>query len=413
MVERLMINRLGRRGDGIADTPEGPLYVPYALPGETAEVDAWPGHPGRRRLVGIDVASPERIAPICPHFGTCGGCALQHWDAARYRDWKRGLVVEALARAGIDTPVDDVIDAHGEGRRRAVFHARRGQRDVLEVGFAAPRAHHVVAIDRCPILAPSLDGAVAAAWTLAEALEPTRKPLDIQVTATDAGLDIDVHGSGPLSTPRAVTLAQIAERLKLARLTRHGELVAQRAAPTLSIGRARLALPPGCCLQATAAGEAALAASVLDACGEATRIADLFAGVGPFALRLAERARVTAIDSDRDAIAALKRAADTTAGLKPVETETRDLFRRPLIAAELKRYDCVVFDPPRQGAEAQARALAGSAVPAIVAGSCNPMPSARDARILADGGYRLLRVTPVDQFRYSFHVELVARFART
>jgi 23S rRNA (uracil1939-C5)-methyltransferase len=411
MVERLEINRLGRRGDGIADTPAGPLYVPYALPGETAEVDAWPGHPDRRRLVRIDAASPERAAPICPHFGTCGGCALQHWEVARYRAWKRGLVVEALNWAGIDTQVDDVIDAHGEGRRRAVFHARRGQRDVLEVGFAAPRAHHVVAIDRCPVLAPSLDGAIVAAWTLAEALEPTRKPLDIQVTATDAGLDIDVRGSGPLSAPRAATLAHIAERLKFARVTRHGELVAQRAVPTLSIGRARVALPPGCFLQATSAGEAALAALVLDACGDAERIADLFAGVGPFALRLAERARITAVDSDGDAIAALKRAAETTAGLKPVETEVRDLFRRPVIAAELKRYDCVVFDPPRQGAEAQARSLAASAVPAIVAVSCNPTTFARDARILVDGGYRLLRVTPVDQFRYSFHVELVARFA--
>src|SRR5262249_24117411 len=218
----------------------------------------------------------------------------------------------------------------------------------------------------------SLDGAVAAAWTLAEALGPTRKPLDIQVTATDAGLDIDVRGSGPLAVPRAAALAQLAERLKLARLTRHGELVAQRARPTLRLGRAHLALPPGCFLQATAAGEAALAALVLEACGDAERIADLFAGVGPFALRLAERARVTAIDSDHDAIAALKRAAETTSGMKPVETKTRDLFRRPLIAAELKRYDCVLFDPPRQGAEAQARAVAASAVPTIVAVSCNP-----------------------------------------
>jgi 23S rRNA (uracil1939-C5)-methyltransferase len=412
MVERLEINRLGRRGDGIADTPGGPLYVPYLLPGEAAEVDAWPGHPDRRRLLRIDVASPERIAPICPHFGVCGGCALQHWEGARYRAWKRGLVVEALAWAGIDAPVDDVIDAHGEGRRRAVFHARRGQRDVLEVGFAALRTHQLVAIDRCPVLAPALEGAIAAAWALAEVLEPARKPLDIQVTATDAGLDIDVRGSGPLPATRVAALAQVAERLRLARLTRHGELVAQRVVPTLAIGRARVALPPGSFLQATGAGEVALAALVTEGCGEATSIADLFAGVGPFALRLAERARVVAIDSDRDAIAALKRAAETTAGLKPVETETRDLFRRPLIAAELKRCNCVVFDPPRQGAEAQARALAASAVPIIVGVSCNPMTFARDARILVDGGYRLERLTPVDQFRYSSHVELVARFAR-
>jgi 23S rRNA (uracil1939-C5)-methyltransferase len=412
MVERLEIKRLGGRGDGIADTPEGPLYVPYVLPAETAEVDAWPGHPDRRRLVRVDIASPERIAPICPHFGTCGGCALQHWDAARYRDWKRGLVVEALAWTGIDVPVDDVIDAHGEGRRRAVFHARRGQRDVLEVGFAALRTHQLVAIDRCPVLAPSLDGAVQAAWSVAEILERTRKPLDIQVTASEAGLDIDVRGSGPLSPARVAELARIVERLKLARLTRHGELVAQRTAPTLTIGRARVTLPPGCFLQATAAGEAALAALVVEGCDEAKEIADLFAGVGPFALRLAERMRVTAVDSDQAAIAALRRAAETTAGLKPVATENRDLFRRPLIAAELKRHDCVVFDPPRQGAEAQARALATSSVPLVIAVSCNPMTFARDARILIDGGYRLTRVTPVDQFRYSFHVELVGRFER-
>ncbi len=412
MVERLQIVRLGRRGDGIADTPAGPIYVPYVLPGETAEVDTWPGHPDRRRLVRVEAASPERIAPICPHFGTCGGCALQHWEATRYRDWKRGLVVEALAWAGLDVPVDDLIDAHGEGRRRAVFHARRGQRDVLEVGFAALRTHQLVAIDRCPVLAPSLDGAVAAAWALAEALEPARKPLDIQVTASETGLDVDVRGSGPLPALRTAELAQVAERLKLARLTRHGELIAQRANPTLAIGRARVALPPGCFLQATAAGEAALARLVAEGCGDAERIADLFAGVGPFALRLAERARVTAIDSDDAAIAALKRAADTTAGLKPVLTEARDLFRRPLVAIELKRHDCVLFDPPRQGAEAQARALAASAVPLVVAVSCDPATFARDARILVDGGYRLTRATPVDQFRYSFHVELVARFER-
>src|SRR6516162_512703 len=192
MVEQLMIARLGSRGDGIADTAAGTIYVPYALPGETAEVERWPGHPDRRQLIKIDVASPDRIAPICPHFGICGGCALQHLATARYRDWKRALVAAALARAGLDTPVDELIDAHGEGRRRAVFHARVSARDVIEVGFSALKAHHVVAIDRCPILAPGLAGAIEAAWAIAEALAATHKPLDIQVTATDAGLDVDV-----------------------------------------------------------------------------------------------------------------------------------------------------------------------------------------------------------------------------
>jgi 23S rRNA (uracil1939-C5)-methyltransferase len=412
MVERLVINRLGRRGDGIADAPAGPLYVPYALPGETAEVDPWPGHPDRRHLIKIDIASPDRIAPICPHFGICGGCALQQLATAQYRDWKRRLVSEALAQVGLDVPVDELIDAHGEGRRRAVFHARRGPRDLLEVGFAALRAHHVVAIDRCPILAPALGGAIEAAWTIAEALAGEGKPLDIQVTATDTGLDVDVRGSGPLTTQRMADLARVAERHKLARLTRHGEMVSLRATPTLKIGRAQVVLPPAAFLQATAAGEAALAQLVETHCQDARRVADLFAGIGPFTLRLAQRSRVAAADSDAAAITALQRAAAATQGLKPIDAQVRDLFRRPLVPVELKPFDAVVFDPPRQGAEAQARALAASAVPRIVAVSCNPATFARDARILVDGGYQLTRVTPVDQFLYSAHVELVAPLHR-
>jgi 23S rRNA (uracil1939-C5)-methyltransferase len=413
MVERLVIARLGSRGDGIADTPAGALYVPYTLPGETVEVDPWPGHPDRAHLIKVDIASPARIAPICPHFGVCGGCALQHVVPGRYCDWKRGLVTQALAQAQLDAPVDDLVDAHGEGRRRAVFHARRGARDILEVGFAALRAHHLVAIDRCPILAPGLDGAIETAWAIAEALAGARKPLDIQFTATDAGLDVDVRGSGPLPAARMSELARVAERCRLVRLTRHGEIVAQRASPTLRIGRAELVLPPGAFLQATAAGEAALARLVETHCNGARTVADLFCGVGPFALRLAERMRVVASDNDAEAIAALRRAASGTKGLKPIEALERDLFRRPFAPVELKRFDAVVFDPPRQGAEAQARELAASAVPTVIAVSCNPATFARDARILADGGYRLTRVTPVDQFRYSAHVELVARFQLT
>ena len=411
MVERLVIDRLGHRGDGVAETPAGPLYVPYVLPGESVEVEPIPGHPDRRHVLRVEVESPERIAPICPHFGVCGGCALQHWDTARYRVWKRGLVVAALAQAGVEAPVADLVDAHGAGRRRAVFHTRRGTHDVLQVGFAAYRAHHVVAIDRCPVLAPELAGAIEAAWALAEALGPQRKPLDIQVTASEPGLDGDVRGSGPLPPDLMTRLAALAQTHRLARLTRHGELIVQRAQPIVQMGRARVALPPGAFLQATAAGEEVLARLVVGYLSDAAAVADLFAGVGPFALRLAERARVHAVDSDAAAIAALRQAS-AVPGFKPVETEVRDLFRRPLLAAELARFDAVVFDPPRQGAQAQARALAESKVPVVVAVSCNPATFARDARLLVDGGYRLLAVTPVDQFRYSAHVEIVARFAR-
>ena len=412
MVERLTISRIGHRGDGIADGPDEPIYVPGALPGETVEVEAVPGHPDRRALSRVEQASAERIAPICPHFGVCGGCALQHWDASPYRAWKRGLVVEALRQAGLDAPVADLIDAHGEGRRRATFHARRGTHDVLEVGFSAARAHRVIAIDRCPILAKSLDGALPAAWAIAEALQRKKKPLDIAATATDAGLDMDVRGSGPLTAPPTAALARVAAKHDLARLTRHGELVVQTRVPTLRIGAATMLLPPAAFLQATAEGEAELSRLVVAACAGATKIADLFCGIGPFALRLAERARVLAVDNEAAALAALKRAAAATPGLKPVETQEHDLFKDPLLAADLRRLDAVVFDPPRQGAQAQTRALAGSGVPLIVAVSCNPATFARDAAELVRGGYRLVEVTPVDQFRYSAHVEIVARFEK-
>lgn len=411
MVERLAIERMGHRGDGIADGPDGPIFVPATLPGEAVEVENVPGHPDRRHLLNVEAPSPERIAPICPHFGVCGGCAVQHWQSASYRAWKRDLVVEALRQAGLDAPVGKLIDAHGEGRRRAVFHARRGAHDVLEVGFSAARAHRVISIDRCPVLAKSLDGALGAAWAIAEALGPAQRPLDIQVTATDAGLDVDVRGSGALTASLITALAQVAAAQNLARLTRHGELIVQRRAPTLRIGAATVPLPPAAFLQATAEGEAALSQLVLSACAGAKYIADLFCGVGPFALRLAESARVFAADSDEVALAALKRAA-ATPGLKPIETATRDLFKDPLAAAELKKFDAVVFDPPRQGAQAQARALASSSVPLVVAVSCNPATFARDAGELVRGGYRLVDVAPVDQFRYSAHVEIVARLER-
>jgi 23S rRNA (uracil1939-C5)-methyltransferase len=382
------------------------------------EVETVPGHPDRRQLIRVEQASPERIAPICPHFGICGGCAMQHWQTSAYHAWKRGLVIEALRQAGIDAPVAELIDAHGhglgEGRRRAVFHARRGTHDVLEVGFSAARAHQVIPIDRCPILAKGLDGALKAAWAIAETLSPLRKPLDIHATATDAGLDIDVRGSGPLTAAVTTALAGLVSKHNLARLTRHGELVAQSRPPTLRVGPATVLLPPAAFLQATAEGETVLARLVSDICVAAKPkkgVADLFAGIGPFALRLAEQTRVTACDDDEAALAALTRAANTP-GLKPITTERRDLFKNPYLAAELDRFDAVVFDPPRQGAQAQSREIAASHVPIIAAVSCNPGTFARDARFLLDGGYRLTGVTPVDQFRYSAHVELVARFEK-
>jgi 23S rRNA (uracil1939-C5)-methyltransferase len=278
------------------------------------------------------------------------------------------------------------------------------------VGYAAANSHDIIPVDRCPILDPALSGALDAAWAIAEPLISIGKPLDIQITAADNGLDVDVRGSGPLPAKLIATLSRVAERHRLARLTRHGELVLMRAPPTITIGNAQVPLPAGSFLQATTAGEQALAELVAGHCKPAKHIADLFCGVGPFALRLAAKSRIAAFDSDPGAITALQKAATSTPGLKPLKAEARDLFRRPLMPQELRDYDTVVFDPPRQGAQAQVLQLAASKVPAVVAVSCNVATFARDARILIDGGYRPESVTPVDQFRHTPHVELVARF---
>jgi len=413
VVERLVIDHVGHRGDGCAFADGQSIFVPYTLGGETVEVAPVPGHhPDRRRLLQVERASPERIVPFCQHFGTCGGCAIQHWESGHYQAWKRGLVVETLAQAKISCDVHPLIDAHGLGRRRITLHARMGTHDVLKVGFSAANSHDIVPVDRCPILDPGLSGALDAAWAIAEPLKPTGKPLDIQVTASSGGLDVDVRGSGPVPSSMIATLSEVAEKHRLARLTRHGELVLMRTPPTISIGTAEVTLPPASFLQATAAGEEALAALVATHGRRAKHIADLFCGVGPFALRLAATSRISAFDSDAGAVTALQKAATSTSGLKPVKAEARDLFRRPLMPQELRDYDAVVFDPPRQGAQAQVRQLALSKIPVVVAVSCNAATFARDAKILIDGGYKIEGVTPVDQFRHTPHVELVARFSR-
>jgi 23S rRNA (uracil1939-C5)-methyltransferase len=412
VVERLVIDHVGHRGDGVAFADGQTVFVPYTLGGETVDAGAVADHPDRRYLSRIERASAERIAPFCKYFGACGGCAIQHWQPDAYRAWKRQAVVDTLAHTGIGCEVDDLVDGHGAGRRRVTVHARRGDDGGLRVGFAAANSHAIVAIDNCPILDPGLLGALDAARAFAEVLKPVTKPLDIQLTATDGGIDVDIRGSGPLPAAMIATLSRVAEQHRLARLTRHGELVLMRNQPTIAIGAAQVTLPPGSFLQATVAGEEALAALVSGHCQRAKHIADLFCGVGPFALRLAAKSRISAFDSDAGAVSALQKAATSTSGLKPVKAEARDLFRRPLMTQELRDYDTVVFDPPRQGAQAQARQLAASKIPLVVAVSCNVATFARDARILIDGGYKIERVTPVDQFRHTPHVELVACFRR-
>lgn len=408
-MQMLHIERLGQRGEGIARTPDGPVYVPYALAGETVQADV---SGDRGKLVEVLVPSPARIEAFCPHYGVCGGCAVQALAPLAYAEWKRGLLLDALRHATLDPPVAPLVDAHGTGRRRATFHARYAASGKARVGFMQARAHEIIDLDACPILAPSLQTAPAVAHALAAALAAARKPLDIAVTATLTGLDIDIRGHGALSQQETQALIRIAEAQDLARISNHGLRVIERRVPLLRMGRAEVAPPPGSFLQATEAGEAALADKVCAALTGARHAVDLFAGLGTFSLRLAETARVHAVDSESAALEALAKAARATPGLQPVTVETRDLFQRPLSTAELSTYDAVVLDPPRAGAEAQARALAAAAVPLIVMVSCNVQSFARDAALLTAGGYQFEGATPVDQFRYSPHLEIVGIFRR-
>lgn len=401
------ITRLGARGDGVAEAEGKLLHIPYALPGEVVEIE-----PLSERIRAILTRSPERITPFCPHFGTCGGCKMQHLAAAPYAAWKRGLLEEVLARAGLTTTIAPLIDARGTGRRRVTLHVRFEKGRPL-AGFMAAKTHDLIDLDRCPVLTPGLERAADITRAVVMPLARLNKTADVQVTTSLAGLDVDIRGPGKLDQELRLSLTEVARQLDLARLSLHGDIIVERRAPELRMGRAVVVPPPGGFLQATEAGEAVLADLTTAALGKAKKVADLFCGVGPFTLRIAEGRAVDGFDSDAPAIAALTRAARATPGLKPLKGEARDLFRRPLLAHELKPYDAVVLDPPRAGAEAQIRQIALAKAPArIVYVSCEPQSFARDARLLVDAGYRLEQVTPVDQFAHTAHLELVGVFGR-
>lgn len=404
----MLVERLGAAGDGVATLAGRVVHVPGALPGERATVEA---EGERGRLLSVETASPDRIEPFCPYFGTCGGCAAQHVGPALYAEWKRDKVVTALARSGVRAEVGALADGRGDGRRRVTFHAREIEGEI-RVGFMASRSHRLVAIERCPITVAGLAAAPKVASALARQLSEIGKPLDIAATSTGAGLDVDLRGAGPLPERRRQALIDAAGALGLARLSLHGETLVEHRRPAVEMGRASVTVPAGGFLQATEAGEAFLAGLVVDAARGRRRVADLFAGSGPFALRLAETTEVHAVESDAAALAALDRAARATPGLRRVGIETRDLFRRPLLAPELERFDALVMDPPRAGAEAQARQLIASSVETVVMVSCDPGTFARDASILAGGGYTATRVVPVDQFAWSAHVEVFGLFER-
>ncbi len=404
MTTHFVIDRLGAQGDGIANTEAGQVFIPFALPGETVTAAR---EKDRATLMAVLEASPLRVEPACRHFTECGGCDLQHFEAEAYRIWKREKVVYALKGKGIDVPVGDTIACAPASRRRVVFSARRTEAGII-LGYNRALSHTIIDIAECPIAVPEIVAALSKLRRLAALIGMTSQPFHLAVTSTSSGLDVAADGSGKLSEAARRQASDFVIREGIARLSVDGEIVVEPRKPVVMFGDAAVTPPPGGFLQAVATAETAMAGLVSAHVGKAKRIADLFAGAGAFALRLAAKAEIHAVEGDASALAALDRGFRFTAGLKRITSERRDLFRRPLTFKELNAFDAVVFDPPRAGAEDQSKQIARSDVPLVAAVSCNPVTLARDLRILIDGGYTLKGVTPVDQFLWSAHVEAVA-----
>ncbi len=405
---KLLIERLGHLGDGIGQGPDGAIFASGFLPGEEIEGDLVGDQLQNARIL---TPSADRVRPPCVHARTCGGCLLQHASDSFVANWKQDIVVAALAGQGLSAPFCPLVTSPPQSRRRATLTGRKTKGGAL-LGFHARASDQMVAVPQCQLLHPDLIATFPALEALVKAGGSRSAEVQLTVTRSLAGPDVAVKGGKELDSALRLDLARLAETHGIARLTWDGEMIALRTQPMQRFGRALVAPPPGAFLQATAEGEQALLRAVALAIGPVRRMADLFAGCGTFALPLAERSEVHAVEGLAAMTAALDKAARQIEGLKRVTVETRDLFRRPLEPDELKRFDAVVIDPPRAGAEAQTQRLVEAAVPIIASVSCNPTTFARDARILVKGGYTLDWVQVVDQFRWSAHVELVARFSR-
>ena len=406
---RITIDRLGHLGDGIAQTESGTIYASGLLPGEVAEGDLQGD-----TLVNTRIVTPSslRVKPPCSHARTCGGCLMQHAADPFVAEWKEGIIRGALAGQGLEAPFRPIATSPARTRRRATLTGRKTKGGAL-VGFHARASDMLLPVPNCQLLHPDLIATFPGLEALVRLGGSRTTELQLTVTRSLAGADVAVTGGKELDSTLRLELARVTEAHSFARLTWSGETVALRASPVQRMGRALVTPPPGAFLQATAEGETALLQAVALAIGSARKMTDLFAGCGTFALPLAERAEVHAVEGEAAMTAALDKAARQTEGLRRVTVETRDLFRRPLEPDEFKGVEAVVIDPPRAGAEAQVARLSLAKVPVIAMVSCNPVTFARDARALCQAGYRLDWVQAIDQFRWSAHVELAARFVLT
>ena len=402
---QVTITRLGHKGDGIA---EGPLFVPRTLPGEVVEGDVEGDRMPAPRIV---LPSPDRIKAPCRHVNSCGGCALQHASDGFVADWKMSVVREALSARGLATDMAGIETSLPQTRRRATLSMRRTKKGAL-VGFHGAKSDVITEVPDCRLLHPDLIALFPILRELATLGGSRKGEMSATVTRSDAGPDVAVRGGKPLDRELETALGQLAGQRGLARLAWDGEVIATLTPPIQSFGRARVTPPPGAFLQATEHGETALLDVIMTAVGGAKRVVDLFAGAGTFSLPIAAAAEVHAVEGIKPMMQALDAGWRHATGLHKVSTETRDLFRRPLLPDELNRFDAAVIDPPRAGAEAQVAEIAASDLQRVAMVSCNPITFARDAELLINSGFAMTPVTVVDQFRWSTHVEVAAGFSR-
>ena len=408
-LQELTVTRLGGLADGVAETADGPIFVTYVLAGERISATVT----GQRgTLVEVITANPDRVAPLCQHFTACGGCATQHMARSAEAEWKHALVATAFSQQRIAATVLPLITTAPGTRRRAVFAARR-TKSASVFGFHAAQSHEIIDLAECPILSAEISSRLPDLRALVTPLLSRSGEARITVTAADNGIDASIENAKPeLTLDARGTIAELARAARVIRLSIGGETVFESGAPHLRFGIADVVPPPGVFLQAVPDVEARITELIVSSVGKAKRVVDLFSGIGTFSLPLASRAEVLAVDNDKRALAALNEATRRTQGLKPITTKHRDLFREPLSAKELEPFDAVVFDPPRAGADAQARMIAKTKVKTVIAISCAPGTLARDVKTLIDGGYVLESVTPIDQFLFSPHVEAIAILRR-
>lgn len=405
MTETVTIERLGHLGDGIAS---GPIFVPRCLPGEQVSGEVVDGRIENPRVV---TPSSDRVKAPCAHFNACGGCSLLHASDSFVADWKTSIVKTALAAHDLAPEFRPIDTSPAQSRRRAVLSAKRGKKGAI-IGFHGRKSDAITPIDKCQLLHPDILDALPALGELAIIGGSRKGELSINVVQSTGGLDVSVTGGKPLSRELETDLAQALHKFGFARLAWEGEVIATETPPAQMFGAAAVVPPSGAFLQATREGEAALLGAVREIVGGSKSIVDLFAGCGTFALPLAKSADVLAIEGSKQMMHALELGWRKSHGLRHVTTETRDLFRNPLMPEDLDGFDAAVIDPPRAGAEAQIEQLAASSVNRIAMVSCNPVSFARDAKTLVDAGYTLNWVQVVDQFRWSTHIEQVASFTR-